>query len=411
MRDTTSLRCALPIAFHTSLSLRSLNGSMLKRNVPGGSGGGLEGGWRGGGGGTAGRGEGGRKGERSGDEKGGGGEMEGDGKRGRGGDGGRGGTEGGMEGGKRGKQGGMDGEGQEPSESLPPSHTSSSLGHRHLLCRLSQHHRVAPSITPLLPFFPSTSLCPAVPPLPSLINPQATRIYYFNSHNITESSLQFRITVAEPDYDQNDNKGVARIYGLVDDGPLTQPLGSVRTDIPNLRLAFPNHFHHRVAPFEVQDKTRASHRKILVFFLVDPRVVIVSIARVPPQQLSWQRRELERKGHPCSVLPGLAIDLIAKGVGGGEGGGDDGEEGKGEISGVERGGEEGRVDEGGDGGERQGVGGESRSVDRESMGGRGATMTMEKAKKYWETLMEERRALVQLANEEHFERPFSLCEH
>ncbi|CAI5992628.1 unnamed protein product [Closterium sp. NIES-65] len=228
----------------------------------------------------------------------------------------------------------------------------------------------------------------------------ATGIYYFDSHNITELRLQFRITVAEPDYDQNDNKGVARIYGLVDDGPLTQPLGSVRTDIPNLCLAFPNHFHHRVAPFELQDKTRAGHRKILVFFLVDPRVAIVTTARVPPQQLSWQRRELERKGHPCSVLPGLALDLIAEGVSGGE----HGEEGKGERSGVERGGEEGRVDEGEDGGEGQGVG-------RESRDGRGAAMTMEEAKKYREALMEERKALVQLANEELFERPFSLCEH
>ncbi|CAI5992630.1 unnamed protein product [Closterium sp. NIES-65] len=247
--------------------------------------------------------------------------------------------------------------------------------------------------SPPLPFFPS-------PSLPHLSVPQATGIYYFDSHNITELRLQFRITVAEPDYDQNDNKGVARIYGLVDDGPLTQPLGSVRTDIPNLCLAFPNHFHHRVAPFELQDKTRAGHRKILVFFLVDPRVAIVSTARVPPQQLSWQRRELERKGHPCSVLPGLALDLIAEGVSGGE----HGEEGKGERSGVERGGEEGRVDEGEDGGEGQGVG-------RESRDGRGAAMTMEEAKKYREALMEERKALVQLANEELFERPFSLCEH
>ncbi|CAI5459588.1 unnamed protein product [Closterium sp. Yama58-4] len=239
----------------------------------------------------------------------------------------------------------------------------------------------------------------------------ATGIYYFDSDNITESRLQFRITVAEPDYEQNDNKGVARIYGLVDDGPLTQPLGSVRTDIPNLCLAFPNHFHHRVAPFELQDKTRAGHRKILVFFLVDPRVAIVSTARVPPQQLSWHRRELERKGHPCSVLPGLALDLIAKGVGGEEGGGDSGEEGKGESSGVERGGVEGRVDEGGDRGEGQGVGEGSRGVDGESRDGRGAAMTMEEARRYREALMEERKALVQLANEELFERPFSLCEH
>ncbi|CAI5990317.1 unnamed protein product [Closterium sp. NIES-65] len=87
-------RCALPIASHTSLSRRLLNGSMLTCNVPGGGGGGMNGG----------------------------------GRRDGGGEGGGGGSEWGMEGGERGKQGGMDGEGQEPSESLPPSHTSSSPG-------------------------------------------------------------------------------------------------------------------------------------------------------------------------------------------------------------------------------------------------------------------------------------------
>ena len=39
---------------------------------------------------------------------------------------------------------------------------------------------------------------------------------------------------------------------------------------------FPNDLQHRVAPFEMADKTKpTAHRKILAFFLVDPNVRIV----------------------------------------------------------------------------------------------------------------------------------------
>jgi len=35
-------------------------------------------------------------------------------------------------------------------------------------------------------------------------------------------------------------------------------------------IAFPNIYQHRVSPFELRDKSKPGHRKILAFFLVDP---------------------------------------------------------------------------------------------------------------------------------------------
>ncbi|CAI7791362.1 unnamed protein product [Closterium sp. NIES-53] len=188
----------------------------------------------------------------------------------------------------------------------------------------------------------------------------ATGICYYDIENISESRLKFRHTVREPDYEQDDRKGVQMVYGLVEEGSLVQPLGSVQTSTPGLCLAFPNHYHHCVAPFELADKSRHGHRKILVFFLVDPKTRVVSTARVPPQQLAWRRNELDRKGNPCRSLPCLALDMVA---------------------------------------------------DRLITGPSAVGMSLEEAKEYREEVMEERKALVRRANEELFERPFSLCEH
>lgn len=40
-------------------------------------------------------------------------------------------------------------------------------------------------------------------------------------------------------------------------------------------------------PFELQDKTKPGHRKILALFLVDPNQKIISTNIVPPQQRDW----------------------------------------------------------------------------------------------------------------------------
>ncbi|MFI8215669.1 DUF4246 domain-containing protein [Streptomyces sp. NPDC085932] len=111
----------------------------------------------------------------------------------------------------------------------------------------------------------------------------STGIYYWDSENITESSLSFRAALDDPDYEQNDDDGLREVYGLEDEDALNQVLGTAETPAGRC-LAFPNILQHRVGPFRLADPTRPGHRKILAFFLVDPSERIVSTSDVPPQQ-------------------------------------------------------------------------------------------------------------------------------
>ncbi|WP_181786009.1 DUF4246 domain-containing protein [Streptomyces phytophilus] len=111
----------------------------------------------------------------------------------------------------------------------------------------------------------------------------STGIYYWDSENITDSTLGFRTALTEPRYEQNDDNGVREVYGLENEGALNQLLGSAPTPAGRC-LAFPNVLQHRVGEFRLADPARPGHRKILVFFLVDPSENIVSTSDVPPQQ-------------------------------------------------------------------------------------------------------------------------------
>ena len=78
-----------------------------------------------------------------------------------------------------------------------------------------------------------------------------------------------------------------RVYGTEvggsSSGPCLQNCGSVETKDGRLS-AFPNVVHHRVSPFELVDKTRPGHRRVMVLWLVDPYTRVISTANVPPQQ-------------------------------------------------------------------------------------------------------------------------------
>ncbi|KAJ3373645.1 hypothetical protein GGF31_000489 [Allomyces arbusculus] len=118
----------------------------------------------------------------------------------------------------------------------------------------------------------------------------ATAIYYWDVENITESKLQFRSGVRAPAYEQSDDRGIEYAYGLYNNGPLVQNRGFITARQGRL-VAFPNLYQHQVAPFELADPTRAGHRKIIAFFLVDPISPlgreVVTTAQVPPQQADW----------------------------------------------------------------------------------------------------------------------------
>ncbi|KAL1408398.1 hypothetical protein Q8F55_005210 [Vanrija albida] len=107
----------------------------------------------------------------------------------------------------------------------------------------------------------------------------ATALYYYDVDNVTPSRLSFGST--NPWYPHN-----APNYNKEEDGQGHLDLGSVQTREGRL-LAFPNVFLHKVEPFELVDKTRPGHRKLVALFLVDPMTPVLSTANVPPQQKEW----------------------------------------------------------------------------------------------------------------------------
>ncbi len=181
----------------------------------------------------------------------------------------------------------------------------------------------------------------------------ATGIYYYTCENITESHLEFRISVSEPMYEQDDRTGVEALFGLRDQDLLVQQIGSVITQQDRC-VVFPNLYQHKVAPFKLVDPTKPGVRKILCFFLVDPATPILSTANVPPQQKKWiffEKKFIE--GTYFSILPPEILHMILD------------------------------------------------LYEDESL---------EAAKKHREKLMAERKYFVD-QNKERWERPFSLCEH
>jgi hypothetical protein len=119
-------------------------------------------------------------------------------------------------------------------------------------------------------------------------------------------------------------------------------------------LVFPNIYQHRVGTFSLKDHSKPGHRKILVFFLVDPTQRIISTATVPPQDIRWRDTKLINK--VIGDLPFELADMITK-----------------QIDGFE--------------------------------------MTLEEAKQHRLKLMEERSFAKDVVTKAIYERPFSLCEH
>ncbi|KAI8804834.1 hypothetical protein BJ742DRAFT_822600 [Cladochytrium replicatum] len=142
----------------------------------------------------------------------------------------------------------------------------------------------------------------------------ATGIYYYDIENITASRLSFRMAVAAEyvPYFQNDINGLRQMYGIEDYGQANQVWGHIEAS-EGLCVAFPNVYQHKVEPFELADKTKPGHRKILVFFLVNPNLKVSSTANIPPQQMDWYWREVQeiRNGkRGKSLLQKLPMEVL-----------------------------------------------------------------------------------------------------
>ncbi|KAH9940076.1 uncharacterized protein BXZ73DRAFT_99078 [Epithele typhae] len=188
----------------------------------------------------------------------------------------------------------------------------------------------------------------------------ATGLYYYAMENIKESRLAFRHCMSDGDngsgygYEENDHRGWSVVFGFGNNDGLNQLLGHV-VAAEDKCVAFPNVYQHHVEPFELADKARAGHRKILALFLVDPNVHILSTSDVPPQQRDWAMNEAE-KAPGLQSLPRELFDMVV-----------------------------GFAEDG--------------------------LMSREEAEGHREKLMKERSVFVKNHNEETFEQTFNMCEH
>ncbi|EGW29967.1 uncharacterized protein SPAPADRAFT_63589 [Spathaspora passalidarum NRRL Y-27907] len=115
----------------------------------------------------------------------------------------------------------------------------------------------------------------------------ATVLYYYDMDNISESKLSFRTDYSQPNYAQHDAFYLEHFYGLKDSDLMMKNIGSIEAK-ENKVVIFPNMYQHHVDSFELKDKTKSGHRKILCFFITDPyNSNVVSSDRIPPQQKEW----------------------------------------------------------------------------------------------------------------------------
>ena len=91
-----------------------------------------------------------------------------------------------------------------------------------------------------------------------------------------------------------------------------QDIGDVITKTHRC-VAFPNLYQHQVQPFKLEDPTKPGHRKILVFFLVDPTQKVLSATDVVPQQREWLVEAMRGAGPNSGFakLPDEILTMIA----------------------------------------------------------------------------------------------------
>ncbi|ETO24677.1 hypothetical protein RFI_12481 [Reticulomyxa filosa] len=184
----------------------------------------------------------------------------------------------------------------------------------------------------------------------------ASGIFYYDVVNVKNSYLEFRTKLEEDDiaYEQDDHIGVWKEYQMTNGDPLNRHQGAVHT-VHGKCVVFPNNLQHRVTRFELKDKQAnggKGHRKILVFFLIDPQHRILSTKDVPIQQ----QHLIGQTVHACldSVLNRDVANIIMEYV---------------------------------------------------------PTLTLEEAKQHRSKLMFGRKFYVNGVNDQVYEREFSLCEH
>lgn len=133
----------------------------------------------------------------------------------------------------------------------------------------------------------------------------------FDSDNMEDPYMEFRNIIEtgaleEVDHEPNDFIWLRQIFGLQNGEPAIQRTGAIRCRVGRT-VMFPSTVQQRLTRYELKDKSRAGYVRVLIFYLVDPNIRIISTANVPPQRLDWTL-DTETNGNLTSALAKLALD-------------------------------------------------------------------------------------------------------
>ena len=135
----------------------------------------------------------------------------------------------------------------------------------------------------------------------------ATAIYVYSALNTTPAQISFRKrvhveeAVIAKDYIQ-EPPWASDIYGARHGDPAIQHMGDINLREGRL-VTYPNIFQTRLMPFELMDKSKPGHVKLLTVHLVDPQRRMMSTSMVPPQRRDWWAEEVRRTNARFWRLP------------------------------------------------------------------------------------------------------------
>ncbi|RTE80518.1 hypothetical protein BHE90_004974 [Fusarium euwallaceae] len=126
----------------------------------------------------------------------------------------------------------------------------------------------------------------------------ATALFYYDCDNIADTPISFRTQGDREDlahkshYIVGDWLSIEKVFAMKIRETRLQEIGSVLTR-EGRAIFYPNVYQNRLGPFELADKTRPGHCKMLALFLVDPANPIISTANIPPQRQDWWSEKFE----------------------------------------------------------------------------------------------------------------------
>lgn len=92
--------------------------------------------------------------------------------------------------------------------------------------------------------------------------------------------------LAEVEHEPNDFVWLRQVFGLENGQPAVQITGATACKVGRT-VMFPSTVQRRLTRCELKDKSKPGNVRMLVFYLVDPNIRIISTGNIPPQRLDW----------------------------------------------------------------------------------------------------------------------------